>query len=319
MLKTSASRNLCHLYSPKRPFVTTSLVTGVLSHFFLGKDAKGADKIGANDGTNEGGKNWSELVLFDKRPMEPQYKGHIPLYPHEKLLLFIASSLKSYYHPEDGINIVQLGEATAFPWWLESLKQTMLKDDVGRTILREKPNISLETLESFRYLARDPKYSKTLGATYFKWLDKEGVGPETRAPVKYIDNPDHAYIFKRYRQCHDFYHSINDLPINIEGEITVKCLEACNIGVPMAALGALFAPLRLSKYQRARLYDVYLPWATKTGLKSNPLINVYWEKIMTKDIDEVRTMLNISKPPDLRQLKKDQQRMRRELRTRYDH
>jgi len=250
--------------------------------------------------------------------MEPQYKGHIPLYPHERLMLFVASSIKSYYNPEDGINIVQLGESTAFPFWLESLKQTMLKDDVGRAILRERPDISLETLESYRYLSEDPKYANTLGAVYFKWLSTEGVGPETRAPVKYINDPDHAYIFKRYRQCHDFYHSINNLPINIEGEITVKCLEACNIGVPMATLGSIFAPLRLNKHQRKRLYDIYLPWAIKTGLKSSPLINVYWEKLMTKDVEEVRKMLNISSPPNLRELRIEKIRMKKELNMRYE-
>ncbi|KAH3902071.1 probable Ubiquinone biosynthesis protein COQ4, mitochondrial [Saccharomycodes ludwigii] len=299
-----------------RTFITQAVITGLASHFIFGKDAQLADNIENGKYSNPSTKSndTTSIDLF-KRPMEPQYDGHVPLYLHEKFLMYLVSSAKSYYHPEDGINIVQLGESTAIPCCLENLKQIMLKDDVGRRILRERPNISSETLEAFRGSNLPPN---SVGMTYFKWLDKEGVGPDTRAPVQYIDDPDHAYIFKRYRQCHDFYHAINDLPINIEGEITVKCLEACNIGIPMAIMGSIFAPFRLKKAQKERLYDIYLPWAVKQGLNSKPLINVYWEEIMHKDVNEVRESLGISKPPDLRALRKEQRRLRKELKIRYE-
>lgn len=254
-------------------------------------------------------------ALTTNRPMEPRYQGHVPLYAHEKLLLFVVSGLKSYFHPEDGINIVQLGEASALPFFLENLKKTMLADETGRRILREQPNIHSDTLHMDK-LMKMPK--NTLGYTFYKWLKKEGVSPDTRAPVTYIDDPVHAYVFKRYRQCHDFYHAINDLPIIIEGEIAIKALEGTNMGVPMAILGSLLAPMRLKKVQRERLYDVYLPWAVRTGLSCKPLINVYWEEILDKDIDELRRELEITPPPDLRQVRKERSRIRRQLRMKYD-
>ncbi|QLQ82285.1 hypothetical protein HG537_0H00460 [Torulaspora globosa] len=306
----------------RRQFVVATALT--LGGFVLGKRARLADAMERGELHNKNDdqqlKRQEEIdrrlrALSNSRPMKPRYEGHIPLYAHEKLLLFVVSGLKSYLHPEDGMNIVQLGEATAVPIFLESLKKTMLSDKTGRRILREQPNIHSDTLHMNK-LSKMPK--NTLGYVYYQWLKKEGVSPDTRAPVRYIDDPVHAYIFKRYRQCHDFYHAINDLPIIIEGEIAVKALEGTNMGVPMALLGALLAPMRLKKVQRDRLYDIYLPWAVRTGLSCKPLINVYWEEILDKDIDELRQELGITPPPDLREVRKERSRIRKQLKMKYD-
>jgi ubiquinone biosynthesis protein COQ4 len=34
------------------------------------------------------------------------------------------------------------------------------------------------------------------------------------------------------------------------------------------------------------------------------LINVYWEEVLEKDVDELRAELNIERPPDLREIRK---------------
>ena len=44
----------------------------------------------------------------------------------------------------------------------------------------------------------------TIGKNYVNWLDKEHVSPDTRVAVRYIDNEELAYIYQRYRECHDF-------------------------------------------------------------------------------------------------------------------
>ncbi|QLL31877.1 hypothetical protein HG536_0C00440 [Torulaspora globosa] len=307
----------------RRQFLVATALT--LGGFVLGKQARLADAMERGELHNKNDdqelKRQEDVerrlkALSNSRPMKPRYKGHVPLYAHEKLLLFVVSGLKSYFHPEDGMNIVQLGEASALPIFLENLKKTMLADETGRRILREQPNIHSDTLHMDK-LSKMPK--NTLGYVYYKWLKKEGVSPDTRAPVKYIDDPVHAYIFKRYRQCHDFYHAINDLPIIIEGEIAVKALEGTNMGVPMAVLGALLAPMRLKKVQRDRLCEIYLPWAVKTGLSCKPLINVYWEEILDRDIDELREELGITAPPDLREVRKERSRIRKQLKMKYDN
>ncbi|AQZ17339.1 COQ4 (YDR204W) [Zygosaccharomyces parabailii] len=326
MLKLGVSRNSLSgqyfLLGQRRHFLVASAIT--LGGFVFGRKARLADAMDSGELHN---KNNDDKVtktermdarlksLSHSRPMKPRYEGHVPLYLHEKLLLFVISGLRSYYHPEDGTNIIQLGESSAFPFVLESLKQTMLRDDTGRRILREQPNITSETLN----MDRLSKMGKdTLGRTYYNWLIKEGVSPDTRAPVTYIDDPMHAFIFKRYRQCHDFYHALNGLPIIIEGEIAIKALEAANMGIPMAALGAILAPLRLKPVQRERLYDIYLPWAVKSGLSCKPLINVYWEELLEKNVQDLRSELGIYPPPDLRAIRKERLRVRKELKMKYE-
>lgn len=245
--------------------------------------------------------NNSKGTEYFKR-REPDYPGHIPLYNYEKFLMFLGSSIGSYYHPEENKYIVALGESTAIKLILKNLQKKMLLDKIGREILYEKPKITSNSL-NLNYLRSLP--DNTIGKNYINWLDKEGVSPDTRVQVKYIDDEELSYIFQRYRECHDFYHAITGLPIIIEGEIAVKVFEFMNIGIPMTGLGALFAPLRLKKSQRKRMREIYYPWAFKNGIYSKPLINVYWEKILEKNIDEFRNEMGIEIPPDLRNLRKE--------------
>ncbi|CUM63092.1 uncharacterized protein PRCAT00000657001 [Priceomyces carsonii] len=247
-------------------------------------------------------KHNEKLNRFIFKRSTPSYPGHVSLYNFEKLLMFLGSSIGSYFHPERNEFIVALGESTAISPVLKKLQKQMLSDPVGRQILKERPRMTSTSLD-LDYLRLLP--TNTIGHTYIKWLDREGVSPDTRVPVRYIDDDELAYIFQRYRECHDFYHSITGLPIIIEGEIAVKLLEFMNIGIPMSGLGALFAPLRLKKSQKERLYNIYYPWAFKSGLNSKPLINVYWEKILTKDVDEFRAEMGIEQPPDLRNLRRE--------------
>lgn len=236
------------------------------------------------------------------RRREPDYPGHVPLYNYEKLLMFLGSAAGSYFHPEQNANIVALGESTAVRPVLKKLQKQMLSDPVGRQILRERPRITSTSL-NLDHLRALP--ANTLGNTYIRWLDREGVSPDTRVAVKFIDDDELAYIYQRYRECHDFYHAITGLPIIIEGEIAVKVLEFMNMGIPMPGLGALFAPLRLKPSQKERLYNIYYPWAFRSGLNSSPLINVYWENSLEQDVDELRRQIGIEQPPDLRNLRKD--------------
>src|SRR5271154_1708537 len=99
--------------------------------------------------------------------------------------------------------IAALGETTASPFFINRLRDIMLSDSTGRRILREQPRITSNTLdvEKLRTLPEN-----TLGHEYARWLEIEGVSPDTRDAVRYIDDPELAYVMQRYRECHDFYH-----------------------------------------------------------------------------------------------------------------
>lgn len=196
--------------------------------------------------------------------------------------------------------IAALGEATATPYFIYRLRDAMLSDPTGRRILRDRPRITSETLQ-MSYLRTLPENS--VGRTYAKWLDREGVSPDTRDQVQYIDDEECAYVMQRYRECHDFYHAVTGLPIFVEGELALKALEFLNTLLPMTGL-SLFAFVRMKPAEKERFLSLHLPWAVRAGLSSKELINVYWEEVLEKDVDELRAELNIEQPPDLREIRK---------------
>ena len=183
----------------------------------------------------------------------------------------------------------------------------MLSSSTGRRILRERPRITSKTM-SLEKLRRLPENS--VGRTYASWLDREGVSPDTRSAVKYIDNEECAYVMQRYRECHDFYHAITGLPIIVEGEVALKTFEFANTLLPMTAL-SMFAVVRLKASERSRFWNTYLAWALHNGLQSKEIINVYWEEELSRDVDDLRNELRIARPPDLRNVRKSEREQRR--------
>lgn len=143
-----------------------------------------------------------------------------------------------------------------------------------------------------------------MGRAYVEWLDREGVSPDTRDSVKYIDNEECAYVMQRYRECHDFYHATTGLPVMVEGEVALKAFEFANTLLPMTGL-SMFAVSRLKAAEKSRFLSTYLPWALKNGLKSKEIINVYWEENLERDADSLRRELGIERPPDLREVRKN--------------
>ncbi|KXS99098.1 hypothetical protein AC578_3529 [Pseudocercospora eumusae] len=230
----------------------------------------------------------------------PNYPGHVPLTWLERGALAIGSAFGSLRNPYRHDLIASLGEATAKPYFVSRLRHAMLSNPTGRRILRDKPRITSQTL-SMEMLRKLPE--NTVGRAYVNWLDKEGVTPDTRDQVRYIDDPEEAYVMQRYRETHDFTHAITGLPVIIEGELAVKAFEFTNTLLPMTGL-SLFAIVRLKPAERKRFFETYLPWALRNGLKAEEVVNVYWEEELETDVDELRTRLGIEMPPDLREIRK---------------
>lgn len=231
---------------------------------------------------------------------QPNYPGHVPLTSVERVGLALGSALTSLINPYRHDMVAACGEATAQPFFISWLRNRMLTDPTGRRILRERPRITSKTLplEMLRQLPED-----SVGRTYAAWLDREGVTPDTRDAVRYIDDEEEAYVMQRYRECHDFYHAVTGLPVWVEGEIGLKAFEFANTGLPMTGL-SLAAIIRLKPAERQRMFQIFLPWAFANGWKSKDLINVYWEEELKTPVIELRHRLGIEQPPDLRAIRR---------------
>lgn len=44
------------------------------------------------------------------------------------------------------------------------------------------------------------------------------VSPDTRAPTRFVDDEELAYVIQRYREIHDMLHTLLGMPTNILGE-----------------------------------------------------------------------------------------------------
>jgi len=220
-------------------------------------------------------------------------------------MLAIGSAVVSLYNPRRADMIAALSEATCSPFFINALLKDMLSTKSGRRVLRDRPRITSTSLNLSKLRSLP---AGSVGKEYINWLDLEHVSPDTRAPVRYIDDPELAYVMQRYRESHDFYHAITGLPVFIEGEIALKWFEWCNMRLPVAALSALFAPVKLPSSARERLREIYIPWAVRNGLKAKSLIGVYWEEELETSADELRARLGIERPPDLRDLRRRQKK-----------
>ncbi|KAM0816319.1 putative Ubiquinone biosynthesis protein COQ4, mitochondrial [Seiridium cardinale] len=237
----------------------------------------------------------------------PNYPGHILLTRVERFALALGSGIGSLINPYRGDLIAACGEATATPYFIYRLRRAMLENPTGRRILRDRPRITSKSLNLpyLRTLAPN-----TVGGNYVAWLDREGVSPDTRPDVKYIDDEECAYVMQRYRESHDFYHALTGLPIVREGEVALKAFEFANTLLPMTGFACL-AVATMKPSERKRFWEVYGPWALRNGMRSEEVINIYWEEEMETDCEQLRKRLGIERPPDLRATRKQEREERK--------
>ncbi|KAF9919035.1 Ubiquinone biosynthesis protein [Lobosporangium transversale] len=234
------------------------------------------------------------MVLVQPRTKE-LYKGHIPISPLQRTILAFGSAFTALYNPLRGDMVAALGETTG-SIFLARIRDQMLQDPEGRRILLERPKITSETmqLDNLRQLS-----DGTFGREYVRFLDDQQVSPDTREPVHFVDSEELAYVMQRYRETHDFYHTLTGLPVTVDGEIALKWFEMAQTGLPMTVLSSLFGPLRLTSQERTRLFDVYIPWALENGSNSKLLMNVRWEDWMDRPVEKVRQELGVRPCPQV--------------------
>ncbi|KAM8934341.1 ubiquinone biosynthesis protein COQ4 homolog, mitochondrial [Pelodytes ibericus] len=223
------------------------------------------------------------------------YPGHIPTNMLQKVLLSAGSAVMSLYDPYRHDMIAVLGETTGTEA-LRNLRDQMRRDHEGIQILQERPRIRISTLDIQR-MREMP--DDTFGREYVRFLDVNRVTPDTRMPVKFVDDEELAYVAQRYREVHDLMHTLLGMPTNMLGEVVVKWFEAVQTGLPMCVLGAVFGPLRLNTKRMKRLVEL-IPWAVQNGRRARCVLNVYYEKHWEQSVQSLRGEIGILTPPEIK-------------------
>ncbi|XP_074976661.1 ubiquinone biosynthesis protein COQ4 homolog, mitochondrial isoform X3 [Caretta caretta] len=211
------------------------------------------------------------------------YPGHIPTSPLQKALLSAGSAFMALYNPYRHDMVAVLGETTGSSA-LRSLRDKM----------RERPRIRLSTLDvtGLRGLS-----DGTFGREYVRFLDSNRVSPDTRMPVKFVDDEELAYVIQRYREVHDLMHTLLGMPTNMLGEVVVKWFEAIQTGLPMCILGAVFGPVRLNARKLQILTMELIPWAVQSGRNASCVLNFYYENRWEQTVESLREEIGILHPP----------------------
>uniref|UniRef100_G3SPZ2 Ubiquinone biosynthesis protein COQ4 homolog, mitochondrial n=1 Tax=Loxodonta africana TaxID=9785 RepID=G3SPZ2_LOXAF len=224
------------------------------------------------------------------------YPDHIPTSLLQKALLAAGSAGMALYNPYRHDMVAVLGETTGHRT-LKALRDQMRRDPEGAQILQERPRISLSTLDLGK-LQSLPEGS--FGREYLRFLDVNRVSPDTRAPTRFVDDEELAYVIQRYR-VHDMLHTVLGCPptswLLPPGEIVVKWFEAVQTGLPMCILGALFGPVRLSARSLQVLVSELIPWAVQNGRRAPCVLNLYYEQRWEQPLKALQEELGITPPP----------------------
>lgn len=231
--------------------------------------------------------------------------AYTPLSRPHKAALTLGALLASFYNPARGDMIALLSELSGEPM-LPRLREQMLESAEGRRLLLERPAINTASVDMAYLRSLD---ENTFGKQYVRWLDWCNVGPDTRAKVRYIEDPELAYVMQRYRECHDFYHVMCLMPVSHLGETVVKVFEAAHMGLPVAFLSSIAGPVRLSNEERAALFGIggaggiqggLAGWAWRMGKKTKLLIGIRWEEMWERDFDELRREVGFDEDPPVK-------------------
>ena len=197
--------------------------------------------------------------------------------------------------PTRGDLVAGLGDVTG-ERQLARIRGRLRSTAGGRKLLAEKPLISEASLR-FDALRNLP--DGTLGREYARYMTDHAFSADDRSPVKFIACPETAYVMARYRQVHDFWHVLCNLPPTVLGEVALKWYEWKLPGLPVAGFSSVLGPLKLSPPEARTLLTVYLPWVRQAQVSCEDLLAFRYEDNLHRTVDDLRVQLGIVQAPSI--------------------
>jgi ubiquinone biosynthesis protein COQ4 len=187
--------------------------------------------------------------------------------------------------------IHRVEEITGRPRFRELLRR-MVDTPEGQRLLADRPELS-STHVDYDRLRRLP--ATTLGGAYARHLDDNGITADYQAAsTQLVDDPDVAYLMRRFRQTHDVWHALLGIGITGHEEVLIHWFSYGQLQLPVSALIMLFGSIkhlvlekRWDALRRSTLE------AYHAGRDAAPLMPVYWEDQWDAPLEEVRARYGV--------------------------
>ncbi|HEY5922933.1 MAG TPA: Coq4 family protein [Kofleriaceae bacterium] len=187
--------------------------------------------------------------------------------------------------------IHRVEEITGRPRFRHLLEE--MQDSIeGRRLMAERPELSTEHVD-YDHLRALP--ATTFGGAYVRHLDGNGITADYQAAAtRHVDDPDIAYLMRRFRQTHDVWHSLLGLGITGHEEVIIHWFSYGQLRLPVSALIMLLGTMKHIVLERRwgamrhSMFDAY-----RAGRDAAPLMPVYWEDLWELPITTVRATYGV--------------------------
>ena len=162
----------------------------------------------------------------------------------------------------------------------------------GRRLMAERPELSSDLVD-YDQLRRMP--ASTLGGAYARHLDDNGLSADYQAAAtRHVDDPDMAYLMRRFRQTHDVWHTLLGIGITGHEEVLVHSFSYGQLRLPVSALVIVFGTLKHMVLERRwGALRHSMREAYRTGKRAAPLMPVVWEDLWELPLEEVRATYRV--------------------------
>jgi ubiquinone biosynthesis protein COQ4 len=165
-------------------------------------------------------------------------------------------------------------------------------DPEVRALLGARPELSSAQVD---YDALRALPATTLGGAYVRHLDDNGLTADYQAaPTRYVDDPDMAYLMRRFRQVHDVWHALTGLGTRPHEEVLIHAFSWGQLRLPVSASVVVAGTIKHIVLERRwpalrrGLWEAYT-----IGRDATPLLAVHWETMWSDPIDDVRARYGV--------------------------
>ncbi len=162
----------------------------------------------------------------------------------------------------------------------------------GRRLLADRPELSSELVD-YDHLRELP--ASTLGGAYVRHLDGNHITADYQAAAtRHVDDPDMAYLMRRFRQTHDVWHALLGIGITGHEEVLIHWFSYGQLRLPVSAMIMVLGTMKHLVLERR--WDAVrhsMMEAYRAGRDAEPLLPVYWEDLWERPLDEVRVRYHV--------------------------